>query len=258
MVTRTALAVAEPMEAALATFRTAIADDLETLALLHDSEPDATLLGALKAFDFPHNLGLRMSDPEAARIADGLAMVIAAMPEQPDEAVLDDLAADFAQIYLTYGIRAAPTESVWLDKENLERQQPMFAVREHYRRHGLQVVDWARRSDDHLVTELRFLAHLLRQPDDEALPEAARFLDAHLLRWMPLFASRVAQRCDTEYFAGLAMLTDSYLTELREVLAALTGLPRPSAEELEQQVAPAITLEELELPVSGPLTGPTW
>lgn len=256
--TRSVLAVAEPIESDLDAFRSAIADDLETLALLHDSEPDGSLLAALRGFGFPRNLGLRFSDPESSRIADGLAMVIAALPDPPDEALLDDLAADFAQIYLTYGLRAAPTESVWLDKENLERQQPMFAVREQYRRHGLQVVDWARRSDDHLVTELRFLAHLVRKPDDAALPDAARFLDAHLLRWIPLFASRVAQRCDTEYFAGLAMLTDSYLNELRDVLAALTGLPRPTAEELEQQAAPAITLEELELPVSGPLTGPTW
>jgi TorA maturation chaperone TorD len=258
-VTEIVLAPARPADADIEAFRTAIADDLETLAMLHDHEPDATVLGALGRLGFPTNFGLRLTDPEAIDVAEGLAAVIAAMPTQADATLLDELAADFTQIYLSYGLRAAPTESVWLDKENLERQQPMFEVREFYRRHGLQVVDWAMRSDDHLVTEIRFLAHLFGKSDDpNALFEAARFLDAHLLRWIGLFAGRVAQRCATEYFAGLALLTERYFSQLRDVLAEFTGLARPSAEELAQEPSAPITLEDLELPTSSPLTGPTW
>ena len=38
----------------------------------------------------------------------------------------DELAADFAAIYLTHGLSASPYESVWLDEEGLAMQGPMF------------------------------------------------------------------------------------------------------------------------------------
>ena len=67
---------------------------------------------------------------------------------------LDRLAADYADIYLTNGLRASPCESVWLDEDGLVMQGPMFDVRACYSRHGLAVPDWRRRSDDHLVHQL--------------------------------------------------------------------------------------------------------
>lgn len=243
----------------LQAFRAAVGDDLETLALLHDREPDAATLGALSEIGFPLNLGLRLDQGRAGEIASAMARVVASLPAEPDAALLDELAADYAQIYLTHAIRAAPMESVWIDKEGLVRQGPMFAVRDHYRRHGLEVRDWSMRPDDHLVTELQFLAHLMTRVDGEAaLAEAAHFLDEHPLRWVDQFATRVAKRCASEYFAGLALTTSAYLEQLREVLAELTGIARPAAEEIAQRALRAEDIEELELPTSGPLTGPTW
>jgi hypothetical protein len=94
------------------------------------------------------------------------------------------------------------------------------------------------RSDDHICLELQFLAALLRDAHPEALPEAARFLDEHLLRWLPLFAKRVSARCATPFYAGAARLTEAYCEELRDILAALLGKPRPSPEEVEARMKP--------------------
>ncbi len=96
---------------------------------------------------------------------------------EESEANLDDLAADFAAIYLTHGYRVSPNESVWRDEEGLERQGPMFSVRAWYKHHNLQTPDWRIRADDHLVNELQFLAMLSqRAADFDQLREAARFL----------------------------------------------------------------------------------
>ena len=43
-----------------------------------------------------------------------------------DAATLDELAADFAAIYLNNAYGASPYESVWLHDEHLACQQPMF------------------------------------------------------------------------------------------------------------------------------------
>lgn len=211
-------------------FGETIAADIETLALLHDKEQEHALIEELRQAPMQDWLGLRL-EGETAKT--GLAMIdhaLDAMPRPIDQQNLDALAVDFADIYLVHGCRATPTESPWIDPEGLERQEPMFEVRRWYQHYGLDVVDWRKRSDDHLVLELRFLAHLCREaPDRDMLLDAARFLDAHLLRWVPQFSARVASRCQTEFFAGLAILTDGYLDELRDLLADVTGEQRPAA-----------------------------
>ncbi|MEZ5478985.1 MAG: hypothetical protein R3E95_16345 [Thiolinea sp.] len=81
-------------------------------------------------------------------------------------------------------------------------------------------------------------AHLLAQAARQERPqpllaETAQFMDEHLLRWLLPFCERVAQRCQTAFYASLAMLTAQYAEQLRELLAQILDTPRPTAEELE-------------------------
>ena len=216
-------------------FRTAAAQDLTDLAALHDREVDAAALDRLRAALEPGLLRLRLvnEDGRAALFLFGEAL--AGLPGVIDDALADALAADYADIYLTYGLRASPNESVWLDEDNLAMQAPMFEVRALYQRHGLQVPNWRQRADDHLVHELQFLAHLLDPDTGDTLGEAAAFLDEHLLLWLPDFAARVAQRCATPFYAGLAAVTTAYLDELRELLERILGEPRTPREEIEER-----------------------
>ena len=216
-------------------FRTAAAQDLTDLAALHDREVDAAALDRLRAAVEPGLLRLRLvnEDGRAALFLFGEAL--AGLPGVIDDALADALAADYADIYLTYGLRASPNESVWLDEDNLAMQAPMFEVRALYQRHGLQVPNWRQRADDHLVHELQFLAHLLDPETGDTLGEAAAFLDEHLLLWLPDFAARVAQRCATPFYAGLAAVTTAYLDELRELLERILGEPRTPREAIEER-----------------------
>lgn len=235
-------------------FGETLAADIETLALLHDKEQEHALIEELRQAPMQDWLGLRLEGETAVT---GLALIdqaLDAMPRPVDRRTLDALAVDFADIYLVHGCRATPTESPWIDPEGLERQEPMFEVRRWYQHYGLDVVDWRKRSDDHLVLELRFLAYLCREaPDREILLDAARFLDAHLLRWVPQFAARVASHCQTRFFAGLAILTDGYLNELRDLLAEVTGEQRPATSEASHGKPDA---QEVETYVPG--VGPGW
>lgn len=226
---------------ALEAFRAAVAQDLAILAQLHNAELDNGVLERLAAAGFPHGLGLRLGTAEGREAMALMADSMQALSPPLSREVLDELASDYAAIYLTYGLHASPCESVWLDQENLGMQAPMFQVREFYRHFHLAAANWRMRPDDHLVLELHFLSCLMQDSHAQALPESARFLDEHLMRWLPLFAQRVAARCATPFYAGLAQLTLAYCDELRDLLAGLLCSPRPSAEEVEARMQPRPT-----------------
>lgn len=214
--------------------RVALAEDLETLALLQDRELGAELLQGLRQVGFPDNLGLRPGAERAVQAFDLMRGAVATLPPAIGPAVLDQLAADYAAIYLNASLGASPMESVWLSDDHTSCHDAMFELRRHYAAHGLAASDWRRRPDDHLVLQLQFVAHRLRDPD-ASLAELADFLDHHPLRWLDDFAARVAARCDTAFYAGLALLAAAQVDGLRDILARSLGQPRPSRQEVAER-----------------------
>ena len=226
-----------PAEGPLDRFRRAVGQDLALLARLHDRELDRPLVLELWSHCYEDFLALKLDTKRGRSTVELFREGLTEIPAACGPETLDRLAADFAGIYLTYGFRASPCESVWLDEDHLTMQEPMFGVRDWYRRHGLGVEDWRQRTDDHLVNQLLFIAHLITEDAEGAgLEEAARFMDEHLLRWIEDFALRVASRCETSFYAGVVLLTAAYVDELRDLLAQILETPRPTSEEIAERL----------------------
>ncbi len=214
----------------------ALADDAEALAALHDRELNAELLVTLRDIGFPHNLGLL---PTGERAEEVWRLMAAALPQAPDPMTLEQLAVDYAAIYLTGAYGASPCESVWTDDDHLACQTAMFALREVYAAAGLAAEDWRRRSDDHLVLQLLYIAHALRRAGGaDELRLLAAMMDEHLLRWLPDFAARVASRSETPFYAVLAGLTLAWCEQVRDLFAERLGEPRPAHKDIEARVKP--------------------
>ena len=197
-----------------------IADGLDLLARLHDREPDVALISGLRDNPVASWFGLFADQAKA----DEFDASIASLPLALDADILDDLAAEYADIYLTHGYRAAPSASVWLTEERAERQEPMFTVRKWYDHYGIKVPDWRIRADDHIVHELQFVVHLLRLGTPVANADAARFLDVNLLPWLSQFTQAALRNCRHRYFASSLELTEATVLSLREILADMTGI----------------------------------
>jgi TorA maturation chaperone TorD len=243
---------------ALHRFAQAVADDLDMLAVLHAQELTAQRLTELKSVNFPDNLGLSPDDGHGRDAARLMATALRTIPDPPDAVTLDRLAADYAAIYINGTYRATPAESVWIDEDGLAYQLPMFQVRAWYQRHGLAAENWRKRSDDHLVMQLQFIAFLCRRAEAPAdLSEPARFLDEHLLRWLTDFSQRVASRCETSFYAGLCLLTAAYVGRLRDLVALATGEVRPTPEAIEERMKPGRQVAEAEVKYM-PGMGPSW
>ena len=227
----------------------AVSQDLQQIAVLHDREVDEALLTALREVNFPYNLGMIIT-AEVGDEKTGLykpqrfiETALQELPEGVDEGVLDRLAVDYADIYLNYSLHASPFESVWLDEDHLLQQEPMFEIREWYKRYGLETENWRIRSEDHLVLQLQFIAALL--DSDVSMPEgvtlqkrlqdATTFMDEHLLLWLSDFTTLVSQRCSTDFYASIAVLTYAYMDQLRDALVEVTGIARPTKEEMKKR-----------------------
>jgi TorA maturation chaperone TorD len=225
------------MEAEL---RDALVEDLDQLIRLHDRELDAEILAALKAAAFPNGLALAAAD-EAGRAAH--SNMAAALHDLP---TLDELAADYAAIYLNNRFSASPYESVWLSDEHLACDRSMFELREIYAAAGWQVSDWRSRFDDHLVLQLQYLRQVLASAvvDPEKL---AIFIDQHLGYWLPDWAQRVSAHCNTAFYAALAELTYVWLLHFRELLGEIHDLPLPSREQMSALINRKLALDKAEI-----------
>jgi len=249
----------------------ALSEDAATLALLNDREATPDMLAELKAIGFPNNLGMLPRNEKGRTVFEVMKDTVSLLPDVPDVAFMDNLAADYAAIYLTGALDVSPFESFWLSDEHLLCQEPMFEMRNLYTAEGLTVPDWRQRPDDHLVYELQFLSRRLKWLADgmannnvvatrNEWRSLAMLLDQHLLRWLPDFAIRVTQRCDTAFYGALALITDAWCQQLRDVIALHLGEPRPSKEEVEAMLRPQLTGEARPeplqfMPGSG---GPSW
>ena len=223
--------------------RAALIDDLDQLIRLHDRELDGETLRALQAVAFPAGLALA-ADGECGELAyANLAAALADLPAEPSQQLLDELAADYAAIYLNNSLGASPYESVWLDDEHLACQRPMFELRETYAAAGFGAADWRQRFDDHLVLQLHYLRHVLGAAavDGEKL---ANFIDEHLGYWFPDFAGRVALACATPFYAALAELTHVWLIRLRGALEEIYGYPVPERAVLAARIQKKLTLDK--------------
>ena len=239
----------------------ALAEDFASLALLHDRELTPALLLALRQAGFPGSLAMLPRDDAARDGVEAMRLALAALPSDPDTACMDGLAADFAAIYLTGAYGASPSESYWLSDDHLVCQSPMFELREEYKARGLVVPDWRLRPDDHLVFQLQFVARLLNSAANaDDWRSLGRFMDFHLLRWLADFARRVAARCETPFYAALAMLSFAWSDQLRTLIAGNLGEAALTADEVATQLNSQRVGDALAEPVRffPGASGPSW
>lgn len=209
----------------------AVAGDLNFLVRFHDREIDREFIEGLRKGTFSDFLSVVLESGACERALADMEKALAMLSGQTDQKLIDDLASEYANIYLCHNYRIAPTGSVWLTEEKLERQEPMFAVRDWYKKYGVSVPDWRVRSDDHIAHELQFLGYLCELGTSASLADAAAFMDECMLVWIPDFATAVDERAHEPIYKASAQLTAAYLEELRDHLEAVTGVARPVPEE---------------------------
>jgi TorA maturation chaperone TorD len=169
----------------------------------------------------------QLASIEGLQLLQAWAEVSAAASEAGSKAWVDQENQDYLALFGGLGAPlASPWESSYLSGEGgLIFQLETLEVRQWYERFGLQVRKKYHEPDDAIMFEFEFITHLADraveaypQGDEqgfELLLEAQRdFLHEHLLRWGFQWCERVSENARSDFYRGLAKLTEGALREL--------------------------------------------
>lgn len=184
------------------------------LARIYILEVDQPLLEALQAMVLPDVV----DNPE---LNEGYALLREYLAGAT-EADLEDLAADYAGIFLAAGVAqglaAFPYESVYVSKTRMVGQEPQGRVAALYASKGLSLVcELPKTPEDHVAPELEYMACLCRElakaadKTEALLAEQKAFLEKHLLNWVPLFCKDVYKYAQTDFYRAIGKITAGFL-----------------------------------------------
>lgn len=187
------------------------------LSRMYRVEVDPLFLTQLQAMRFPAASGNDLMDAGYRRLADYLSNVNAG--------TLTELAVDYARTFIGHGVdsysAAYPFESVYTSEKRLMMQDARDEVLALYRSEKLDKSgDW-KEGEDHVALELEFMKTLaertaaaIRSGDDaeaHRLVEVQHsFVEDHLRRWMPSLTKDMRRFAQTDFYQGLADLTDGF------------------------------------------------
>ncbi len=186
------------------------------LSTLYLVKPDAGFLGDLK---------LKLS--EFSDQSDELAELIELIREtlEGDTKTLSQkLAVEFTRLFR--GIKKGyspppPYESVYRG-EGRVMGETTLAVMKFYSEAGFGIVEEGEGPQDYIGVELKFMSLLcyreMESWKNERMPEGGRylelekrFLDEHILQWVPDFCRRVEAEAREEFYAAVARLTEEFI-----------------------------------------------
>jgi TorA maturation chaperone TorD len=196
------------------------------LASVYRQEVNADLLHQVKD---PQFLGV-LSDLGIQLTSDFL--------QKPEEELLDDLAVEFAGLFLGPGGHISPHESVHHQRDGVESGmlwgEATVEVKKFIESAGLDYDPEYTGLPDHISVELEFMEALARheeqawsEDDDEeafrCLDMERRFLDEHLSRWVPAFCDKVMAAAELPFYREMAALTKNFIEFEREEVEGYAG-----------------------------------
>lgn len=149
---------------------------------------------------------------------------------------LEQLKSEYTKLFIGPGkLPAPPWESVYRSADGLLFQKSTLDVREAYVKQGFQAAGYPNEADDHLATELNFMAALAEKTYakyqmnemDEVLKlydVQQEFLQQHLLMWVGKFAEQLHKNSTSDislFYCNMARFVEYFCIEDATMLEEL-------------------------------------
>ena len=198
------------------------------LSRLYCREVDEVLLSDLRDTSFPTKTGNDRVDIGYRKIAVYLSDNLAS--------ALTELAVDYVRVFfgngnLTYSA-AYPFESVYTSEKRLLMQEARDEVLQAYRDVNMKIDKRWKDTEDHIAIELLYMKkqservkQSLENGEDGGafvfLSQQCDFFLNHLAAWTPMMTADMKRIAKTEFYQGLAYLTEGFLQVDRSFLASV-------------------------------------
>jgi len=151
--------------------------------------------------------------------------------QKPDKELLDDLAVEYARLFLGPGKHISPHESVHHQKDDAQSGQlwgeSTVEVKKFIESSGLTYKSDYKGLPDHISVELEFMQQVIlreekawKEEDKEVtlscLNIEKKFMEEHIIHWIPVFCERVIQEAELPFYREMAALTKSFITFEKE------------------------------------------
>ena len=130
---------------------------------------------------------------------------------------LEDLLWEYTRLFIgPYKLPCPPWESVYTSSKKLMVQEAYDEVRDFYKELGLTVND-PDIMPDHIGVELNFISVLFEKMNDESerrlyyMDIANRFIDEHLMKWVPQFTQDMENAANSSFYKTLAQVTKNFI-----------------------------------------------
>jgi TorA maturation chaperone TorD len=151
--------------------------------------------------------------------------------QKPEEELLDDLAVEYAGLFLGPGGHISPHESVHHQRSGGQNGllwgESTAEVKRFIESTGLSYDPEYKGLPDHISVELEFMQQLTlreeqawRDEDEDGALDCLRtekkFIEEHLARWVPAFCDKVIKEAELPFYREMAALTKNFIEFDRE------------------------------------------
>jgi TorA maturation chaperone TorD len=153
--------------------------------------------------------------------------------QKPEEELIEDLAVEYARLFLGPGKHISPHESVHFQRDDGQWGKLWGAstveVKKFIESTGLNYTEEYKGLPDHISVEFEFMQQLTLHEEKvwkEADADKAagyrqaekKFVEEHLMRWIPGFCEKVIQEAELPFYRAMAALTRSFIEfEIQEM-----------------------------------------
>jgi TorA maturation chaperone TorD len=146
--------------------------------------------------------------------------------QNSEKELLENLAVEYTRLFVGPGKHFSPHESVQHKKEGVQSGQLWgeltTQVKNIIESSGLEYESKYTGLPDHISVELEFMQHVVQretqawEADDDktarlCLKNEKKFVDEHLICWIPNFCEKVIEGADLPFYREMARLTRSFI-----------------------------------------------
>ncbi len=146
--------------------------------------------------------------------------------QKPDKELIEELAVEYARLFLGPGKHVSPHESVHHRRDDGQWGslwgKSTVEVKKLIESTGLDYKNAYKGMPDHISVELEFMQQVILREEkawEEADTETAsdcrqlekKFIEEHLVRWIPTFCDKVIREAELPFYREMAALTIKFI-----------------------------------------------